>query len=279
MKRFLFTTCQVGAEAPLKAEIARLWPEFKFAYSRPGFVTFKLPAGFEFKKEFQLGSVFASRWGFSLGQNLQEAAAITFVSQGKLDIINVDEKEIWYGMHYTGQLQRQDPKIELPPEAPSRAYLKIEEALIWSRLPVLDGQTAIELGCAPGGASYALLKRGMNVIGVDPGDVDPIVLADPKFKHLRMQSQQVPDAELKGVDWLVSDMNVPPEEVIKIFEKLKRKIGARLQGGILTLKLNDWAMAEKIPGYLEELRAMKFKKVEAAHLSQNRQEVTVVLKS
>src|SRR6186997_3062423 len=40
---FIFATCQVGAEPALKTELARVWPDFKFAYSRPGFLTFKVP--------------------------------------------------------------------------------------------------------------------------------------------------------------------------------------------------------------------------------------------
>ena len=43
--RFLFVACQAGAEAALKGEMARLWPTFRLAFSRPGFVTFKLPDG------------------------------------------------------------------------------------------------------------------------------------------------------------------------------------------------------------------------------------------
>ena len=40
---FLFTPCQVGAETTLKKEIRRLFPEYRAAFGRPGFVTFKVP--------------------------------------------------------------------------------------------------------------------------------------------------------------------------------------------------------------------------------------------
>ena len=43
---FLFITCQTGgAGAAVKEELARRWPDFRFAFSRPGFLTFKLPEG------------------------------------------------------------------------------------------------------------------------------------------------------------------------------------------------------------------------------------------
>lgn len=65
--RFLFVVTQEGAERPLKNEVAREHPELRFAFSRPGFVTFRFPdesaAG-----EFSLRSVFARTWGHSLGK-------------------------------------------------------------------------------------------------------------------------------------------------------------------------------------------------------------------
>src|SRR5215467_8031860 len=66
--KFVFITCQVGAEAAVKAEIARKWPAFRFAYSRPGFLTFKLPGGETLADDFDLHSVFARAYGFSLGK-------------------------------------------------------------------------------------------------------------------------------------------------------------------------------------------------------------------
>jgi 23S rRNA (cytidine2498-2'-O)-methyltransferase len=66
--KFLFTICQVGAESALKTEMARLWPTFRFAFSRPGFVTFKLPDGFRLAVDFDLQSTFARTYGFSLGK-------------------------------------------------------------------------------------------------------------------------------------------------------------------------------------------------------------------
>ena len=63
---FLFVTCQAGAEVPLKAEIARRYRGFRFAFSRPGFVTFKIPDDIRRDRQFDLKSVFARTWGFSI---------------------------------------------------------------------------------------------------------------------------------------------------------------------------------------------------------------------
>src|SRR5690348_16808915 len=70
--QFLFVTCQIGAEPAVKSELARNWPNFRFAYSRPGFLTFKLPQDFV-SDNFDLNSVFARAHGFTLGKAAGES--------------------------------------------------------------------------------------------------------------------------------------------------------------------------------------------------------------
>lgn len=65
MNEFLFATCQIGAEAAVKAELARRWPDVKPTYSRPGFLTFKLPG--RLPPGFDAASTFARCYGHSLG--------------------------------------------------------------------------------------------------------------------------------------------------------------------------------------------------------------------
>ena len=65
--RFLFITCQVGAEAAVKGELARRWPDFRIGYARPGFLTFKLPEENTWPPISAWNSVFARAYGFSLG--------------------------------------------------------------------------------------------------------------------------------------------------------------------------------------------------------------------
>ena len=72
---FIFITCQRGAEPAVKAEMARDWPALRFAYSRPGFLTFKLPPDHGLTETCELGSVFARAAGFSLGKAVGRTAA------------------------------------------------------------------------------------------------------------------------------------------------------------------------------------------------------------
>lgn len=64
--RFVFVCCQVGAEAACKQEFASRYPKLKFAFSRPGFLTFKWTA--EPPTGWQPVSTFARTWGWSVGR-------------------------------------------------------------------------------------------------------------------------------------------------------------------------------------------------------------------
>ena len=72
--QFLFVSCQCGAEAALKAELSASHPDLRPSFSRPGFVTFKFDTPCEKPAGFQLRSVFARTWGFSLGKVTGDSA-------------------------------------------------------------------------------------------------------------------------------------------------------------------------------------------------------------
>lgn len=65
MADFAFATCLPGLEPALKLDVARARPELRFAYSRPGLVTFKSACAVA--PDDPPGSVFAWVWGRSIG--------------------------------------------------------------------------------------------------------------------------------------------------------------------------------------------------------------------
>lgn len=350
--QFAFAVCQCGAEPTLKAQVVGRLSDAHPAFSRPGFVTFKLDAPCAEPEKFQLPSAFARMFGFCLGKvqgdRLQamaaEAWALPAVEQllttvplddlhvwqrdtavpgdhdfepgvtalsveaeqalrelapleklrlvatelrnpsrrnrWVLDVVLVEPGEWWVGCHRT--TRRFDcwpggvPQLELPDYAVSRAYLKMTEALEWSALPMAVGDTCMELGCAPGGASQALLDCGLKVIGVDPAEVDPEVLAHPHFNHVRRRTHEVPRKLLKGVQWLAADMNVAPGYTLDAVEAFVKHRDASVRGLVLTLKLADWKLAEQLPEYLERIRSWGYRDVRTRQLAFNRQEICVV---
>jgi len=339
--RFYFSTCQAGAEKAVKAEIAAEFPGLRFAFSRPGFVTFKEEPGNAMPLVLSRG-IFTRLWGEVLGQTKERAglpallslvphgatlhcfdrdtfepgrepegfapngnvAAIMSQITGKedpapavsgrpvvgspvYDLIWVDDFHLFLGRHIHGAFMSGSPgnrmDLALPEGAPSRAWLKIEEALARFKPSMEQARIVLEVGCAPGGATTALLGRGLQVTGVDPQFMDEKVLSDSRFAHIRKPARFLTADELRDCnpDWIVMDMSIQPDEalpelahVIKVLRNLYRE-NLCLRQGFLTLKLNDWKFAAEIPRYLERLESIGFKELHPVQLCSNRREFFV----
>ncbi len=168
------------------------------------------------------------------------------------------------------------PSLRLPADAPSRAWLKLEEGLAFSRLPLSPGEVAVEIGSAPGGASWALLSRGLRVVGVDPGAMDPRVLASPRFTHLKTTLGELRREQLPSrVDWLLLDVNLAPQVALHQLRRIVSTLRPTLRGALLTLKLNSWDLADQVPRFLAQVQAMGFEPPRATQLASNRQEICI----
>jgi 23S rRNA (cytidine2498-2'-O)-methyltransferase len=345
--RFLFITTQPGAERPLKNEIAREHPQLRFAFSRPGFVTFRLPDARP-RDEFALRSVFARTWGYSLGkvagtddaqlardawqiaaeQQLPEEPwrhvhawhrerslpgdddydgagddlahtlgallaeqrpqpsdpptvnCVAATGDAVLDCVFVERNEWWLGWHRAASPETRwpggVPPIALPRRLISRAYLKIVEALEWSELPITAGDRCIEIGSSPGGSCFALLERGLLVTGIDPAEMDAEVLAHTNFTHLRARAKDVKRSVFRDCRWLVMDANVAPNYTLDTLDGVLAQAGARPEGLVLTLKLTDAGLAERLPAIADRIRRYGYRRVRLRQLAFNRQEVCAV---
>ncbi|MCC6123462.1 MAG: hypothetical protein IT426_00720 [Pirellulales bacterium] len=372
---FIFITCQIGAERAVKGEIARRRPDFRFSYSRPGFLTFKLPENVAFAEDLDLESVFARAHSFSLGKvqggdpaemakkvwevfggreakrvhvwprdaaepgrhgyepslapeafdihrkilaacpnpamlakdavQMCRPSSRTDRGEAILDCVLVAPGEWWIGRHRVGSITSSWPggmlNLEWPalekgtgtfcrngpkgaahkmclspfPGPVSRAWLKMEEALEWSRLPIPRDARVAEIGSAPGGASQALLARGCYVLGIDPAEMDPAVLAHPRFTHLRRRSTQVRRREFRKIRWLAVDMNVAPSYTLDAVEEIVTHPEIGVRGMILTLKFPDWSLADEVPEYLARIKSWGYNLVRARQLQHNRREICV----
>ena len=170
-----------------------------------------------------------------------------------------------------------------PPESPSRAWCKIEEALRWADLEPRPGETAVELGSSPGGASYALLARGLTVHGVDPGVMHPDVLGftgphGNRFIHHHMPAAEVERSNLpRRYQWLLLDINLAPMVALRYVERFVALAHGGLRGAVLTLKLNDDGVFAALPRLLERIRKLGPKQVRVTQLPSHRSEVAAIL--
>jgi 23S rRNA (cytidine2498-2'-O)-methyltransferase len=198
------------------------------------------------------------------------------------------EEPLFLGWHRHGPSHHAQPggmpRLVLPLKAPSRAWLKMEQALSWAGLDEphsLKGLVVLELGCAPGGASYSLLGHGAEVYGVDTAVMDTDVLdySDPEtgasFTHLRMAVGTLAPQHLPPeVDVVVCDINLAPGVIMPYLETICRRHRPAML--ILTMKMSDKITESMVGEILGSLRRFVPTPLRATQLPANRREFCVV---
>jgi 23S rRNA (cytidine2498-2'-O)-methyltransferase len=101
------------------------------------------------------------------------------------------------------------------PLAPSRSYLKVEEAYGILGCEPRAGETVCDLGAAPGGWSYSAAKRGALVVAVDNGPLKAGALDHPRIEHRRADAFHFQPAGSQVFDWLFCDMVEEPHHVLR----------------------------------------------------------------
>jgi 23S rRNA (cytidine2498-2'-O)-methyltransferase len=314
---FAFATCLPGLEPALKLGVADVRSELRLAYSRPGLVTFKSPRALSpddppptaFARVWghSLGpardpSEAAHRLAYSGATRAHVfardpdapcdlapwRAAVQLpdgpAAVGDLvaDVVVADDEPAWLGLHLHDASRPAHAggaiPIDMPADAPSRAYAKLEEAIAWRGLPIARGDVALEIGAAPGGALYALARRGVEAWGVDTGELAPQVAALPNVHHLRKAIGALRWEELPAnVAWLLVDVNLAPQVALHEVARIVPPLRDSLRGAIVTLKLNDWQFIHELPELATRVGALvPGSQVVMRHLPSNRRELCAV---
>ncbi len=177
-------------------------------------------------------------------------------------------REAWAG----GQRRMADD-----PAAPSRSYLKIEEAYgVLGREPV-PGETVCDLGAAPGGWSYSAVRREARVTAVDNGPLKGGALGHPLIRHRREDAFAFRPVAGEVYDWMFCDLVEEPHHVLR--DLVEPWLAGRLcRRFVVMLKFGRTDPA----ALLRELRAADSPLVRHApgfrvrHLFHDRDEFTVV---
>ncbi|WP_341503438.1 23S rRNA (cytidine(2498)-2'-O)-methyltransferase RlmM [Gallaecimonas sp. GXIMD4217] len=112
-------------------------------------------------------------------------------------------------------------RLKFPKDAPSRSTLKLEEAFHYflsktqREKRLISGMNAVDLGAAPGGWTYQLVRRGMMVQAVDNGPMDEQLMNSGQVKHIREDGFKY-EPKKKNVHWLVCDMIENPKRVANL---------------------------------------------------------------
>ncbi|KPY33092.1 Ribosomal RNA large subunit methyltransferase M [Pseudomonas syringae pv. primulae] len=114
------------------------------------------------------------------------------------------------------------PRLKFPREAPSRSTLKLEEA--WHHFIPRDqwderlsgDMTGVDLGAAPGGWTYQLVRRGMLVTAIDNGPMAESLMDTGLVQHLMADGFTYKPRQ--PVDWMVCDIVEKPARNAALLE-------------------------------------------------------------
>jgi 23S rRNA (cytidine2498-2'-O)-methyltransferase len=239
-------------------------------------------------------SKFCRKLAVPLRQGLRKASVLT----GKSNISN-DEQDgsILHALFLSGQevilgfsLTRNSsphvmgiPRLKFPSLAPSRSTLKLDEAFLYfipkdewdTRLT--SGMNAVDLGSAPGGWTYQLVRRGMMVTAIDNGPMADSLMETGQVKHKMMDGfKYVPIKQ--NVYWLVCDMIEKPQRVAKLMSEWL--LNGYCKEAMFNLKLPMKGRYQQVTDDLQTIKdAFSEHKVKyelyAKHLYYDREEITV----
>lgn len=131
------------------------------------------------------------------------------------------------------------PRLRAPAGAPSRSAQKLAEALHVFLTPeqqaaeLHEGITAVDLGAAPGGWTWVLLRHGLSVTAIDNGSLAPALQNHVNVEHLRADGLLW--RPKRPVHWLVCDMAERPSRVAALIADWLAE--GHCQSAIFNLKL------------------------------------------
>jgi len=175
------------------------------------------------------------------------------------------------------------PRLKFPSQAPSRSTLKLDEAFLhfipkneWQER-LTSGMNAVDLGSAPGGWTYQLVRRGMMVTAIDNGAMAESLMETGQVKHKMMDGFKYAPMK-QNVYWLVCDMIEKPQRVAKLMAEWL--LNGYCKEAMFNLKLPMKGRYQQVTEDLQSIKdAFSEHKVKyelyAKHLYYDREEITV----
>lgn len=154
---------------------------------------------------------------------------------------------------------------------PSRAYLKLWEALTRLGRQPQPGERCLDLGASPGGWTWVLAKLGARVIAVDKAPLEPRIAAMPGVEIRAESAFGIDPAAIGPVDWLFSDVICYPSRLLALVERWRASGLAR-----------NMVCTIKFQGETDHESARAFAAIPGAqlmHLHHNKHELTWALLS
>ncbi|MGM0524813.1 MAG: 23S rRNA (cytidine(2498)-2'-O)-methyltransferase RlmM [Pseudomonadota bacterium] len=178
-------------------------------------------------------------------------------------------------------------RLRMPKDAPSRSTLKLDEAFQVfvpeheQEKRIHAGMKAVDLGAAPGGWTYQLVRRGMMVQAVDNGPMAESLMETGQVQHIQEDGFKF-RPKRRNINWLVCDMVEKPARVGELMTDWL--LDGHCQEAIFNLKLPMRQRYAAVKEYLEQIKdqlqteGTKPFEIQAKHLYHDREEITVHLR-
>lgn len=156
---------------------------------------------------------------------------------------------------------------------PSRAYLKLEEALVTADKYFRCGlpgpsSRCFDAGSSPGGWTYVLITLGAHVLSVDRAPLDARLMNNPLVEFMTHDAFTLRTDDIGRFDWVFCDVACYPERLLGWIERcLSEGMTRRM---ICTIKLQgecDYTLIERF----EEIPHSR-----VLHLNYNKHELTFI---
>ncbi len=167
-------------------------------------------------------------------------------------------------------------RMKLDSQSPSRSYLKLAEAVSRMGIKPGKGQKVVDLGAAPGGWSFYMLKQGCRVVAVDRGALKikkgqglpgTLIKVDGDGLLFSLEEGEPP------YDWLLCDMLCPPRQTLQLLDKWI--VNRWMKHFVVNFKLpqkNPIALVEGIQDMMERMAVPGYYIKQLYH---DRDEITV----
>lgn len=173
-------------------------------------------------------------------QALEDRQWLRHPRSPRLHVLFLSATRVYVGISVPGNSSRWPmgiPRLRFPSEAPSRSTLKLDEAFqVFVDHPEIDlcpGMTAVDLGAAPGGWTYQLVRRHIRTVAVDNGAMASSLIESGIVEHLRVDGFRYRPP--RPVDWLVCDMVEQPTRISDLVADWF--VGGHCRQAIFNLKL------------------------------------------
>ena len=170
-------------------------------------------------------------------------------------------------------------RMQFKKEAPSRSFLKVEEAYaILGKAPQL-GETVVDLGAAPGGWSFSAAECGARVTAVDNGPLKDGALNHPLIEHLREDAFDFKPSPKTKMDWLFCDLVEEPHHVLQMVKHWLTIPGCRYF--IVNLKFGRSDPIQLLSQIFDKQKGLQpyCSQLRVRHLYHDREEITLMGKT